>query len=164
MYTHLFIDHDSADTLFDAFAPKPLKEGEIGVVTGATLDEHFAQYGQTYLGRLGCTLERDRRREMFVLKFGDYLPQIPQLLLDCNVEIMAAEIVRFNSSVTRAQPGYYEGPAFEVGAIVEPVASDHSGLNAQNIRVWGPALDIVQEYHEKLCTGDWEVGRVRTFA
>src|SRR3954469_18337454 len=77
VFTHLHFDHDDADMLFRAFAPKPLKEGEAGLVTRATLDEHFAEFGQTSLPRLGATMEPDRPSGLFVVKFREYLAHLP---------------------------------------------------------------------------------------
>jgi hypothetical protein len=166
VFTHLHFDHDDADMLFRAFAPKSLKEGEAGLVTRGTLDEHFAEFGQASLPKLVATMEQDRANGLFVVKFREYLAHMPEPIVQLGVEVVRAEIVRFHSAPTNARAGYYENPDASFSATVErifPEQYDSSGncyqqrkvvpLYAQNIRVVGPTLAKVQELNTKLSAG-----------
>lgn len=159
MYTHVFVSPEDAKLLFIAFARRPLRPGEVGVVTGATLEEHFAECSQTYLAKLAAMLEQVRSEDLFVLKFDRYLPHLPVELLDMGIVPAKVEIVRFNSAPTSARAGYYEVSSEGLTATVErivPTQHDRSkpaGVYAQNIRVSGPSLEAVQEFHSKLCEG-----------
>lgn len=170
MYTHLYVSHEDADRLFIAFAPKPLGPGECGAVTEATLDEHFSKYGQTYLAKFDATLEQDRVNARYVLKFRQYLAHPPRELVDIQITVIQAEIVRFNSAPTKAKAGYYENPANGFSATVERVfPTQHDQykkpipLYAQNITVCGPTLEAVQDFNTRLSAGWWKRFLVNAF-
>ena len=170
MYTHLHVSTTDADKLFTAFARKPLGPGEFGAVTEATLALHFAQYSQTYLDKLGATLEEDRSTGLFVLKFREYLAHLPQELFDMKIEVVKAEIVRFNSAPTRARAGYYENKKVGFTAVVErvfPTKHDQYKkpiqLYVQNITVSGPSLSAVQDFNTKVSTGSYNRFLVNAF-
>lgn len=160
MYTRLFVTHDDAEKLFINFGRKPLEDGESGVETLATLDEHFNVYLQSYLDTLGATLEIDRREGLFVLNFDRYLAHVPPEIKVSGVSVVRAEIKRFNSAPTKARAGYYEDSTTGFSATVErtfPAQHDHYRksvpLYAQNIVVAGPSLTDAQEFNSKLSCG-----------
>ena len=164
MYTHLHVTRNDARRLFAEFASKP---GGNGWVTRGTLDAHFAEFGQTYLGKLGAQLEEDRRTGNFVLKFDRYLGHLPQEITDMGIVLVRAEIVRMKSAPIQARAGFYEAPNLGFTATVERVfpaeCAHYAGgtirrggramLYAQNIWVSGPSLEAAQEFNTKLSTG-----------
>lgn len=160
MDTNLFISRDDAEKLFTSFARKPLKDGECGFVTLATLDEHFSEYSQTYLDAIGAQLEIVYQKGLFVLRFDDYLAHIPRKLNEIDVSIAQAEIKRLNSAPTKARAGYYEDTVTGFAATVErtfPIQHIYyrkqAPLYAQNITVVGPSLAKAQEFNSKLSCG-----------
>ncbi len=170
MYTHLYVSKLGAEELFKAFARKPLKTGEAGPVTGATFQAHFSQYGATYLAKLPAGLEPVYSEDLFVLKFREYLAHMPLELVDMSIEVLKAEIVRFNSAPTKARAGYYENPKIGFRATVERVFPKQrdkykkpAPLYAQNITVSGPSLAVVQEFNSKLSMGAWNRFLVNAF-
>ena len=170
MYTHIYVGKADAERLFKEFARKSLKPGETGTVTRATLDAHFAEFGMTYLPRLAAELEVERSKELYVLKFRKYLAHLPQEFAGMEIEVVKAEIVRFNSAPTGARSGYYENPKSGFIATVErvfPTQNDQymkpAPLYAQNITVSGPSLAAVQEFNSKLSMGAYSRFLVNAF-
>lgn len=172
MYTHVYVSHKDAERLFATFAPKPPGPGEWGVVTEPTLEKHFARFSQTYLDKLAALLEDVRSKDLFVLKFNDYLPYLPTELVDMEIEPVKVEIVRMNSAPTKARAGYYEVPSKGLTASVErvfPTQYTNNGprkmapLYVQNIRVSGPSLKAAQEFNSKLSMGFYARSLVNAF-
>lgn len=160
VYTHLYINRNDARKLFDAFAPKPLKDGQFGAVTLPSFDAHFSEFRGTYLSKLGAMLEHERAEEMFVLKFDHYLARVPAELDKLEVIVVKAEIRRYNSAPTKARAGYYEDRQTGFYATVErvfPTQRDQhtkpAPLYAQNIIVSGHSLADVQKFNTNLSCG-----------
>lgn len=160
MYTHLLISKSDSEIVFLAMAKKPLKPGECGAVTEATLEEHFAKFSQTYMEQIDAILEKLTHRDCFVLKFRRYLTEVPTKLIDLKVEVLAAEIVRYGSAPTRAIAGYYSDPKAGMTAIVERVFPDQrvnsripEPLYAQHITVTGRSLADVRKFNAALSQG-----------
>ena len=168
MFTHLHISHAEARRLFECFAWKPNPRG---TVMRETLDQHFAEFSQAGLSRLGyaTNLERDNGPDgLFVIKFRDYLPHMPQEIVDMKLKVLKAEIVRPRSAPTQARAGYYEHKPIKFSAVVERIIPEQwkqlgssvstvpvVPLYAQNIRVIGPSLAKVQEFNSKLSYGEF---------
>lgn len=170
MFTHLFITHDDAETLFIAYGRRPLKEGESGAVTLDTLDEHFAQFSQTYIDRLGAQLELDHTSGHFILKFREYLADLPIELYGLDIDPVRAEIRRLNNAPVKAKAGYYEDEKSGFSATIERVFPQGHGhfpnmspAYVQNITVSGPTLRLVQEFNTKLSIGSYNRFLVNAF-
>ena len=170
MFTHLYVTRDDAGNLFKEFASKPLSEGQSGVVTRATLDAHFAEFGETYLRELGAALAAVPSEGLFVLKFGKYLAHLPQEFARLEVLVVRAEILRMNSALTQARAGYYEDTESGLIATVERVfpttQRQDKGLTplyVQNIMVSGPSLSRVQDFNTGLSCGHYEHFLVNAF-
>jgi hypothetical protein len=159
VYTHLHVSRSDARKLFRAYAPKPLKPGQSGVVTMSTLDKHFAEYGETHLAKIGAKLVEDKAAGTFVLKFGHVLTAVPDEMAKKGVKVVKAQIVRMNNAPTRARAGIYFDSRTSMFATVERVApTDHASgrpipVFAQNIFVSGPTLLEVLAFNSKLSQG-----------
>ncbi len=156
MYTHLYVSYTDAERLFKKFGRKPLGPGESGCVTRSTLDEHFSEFGMTYIDRLDASLEPDRTDDTFVLKFSKYLPHVPRELVEMGIKVLRVEMVRYNSAPTSARAGYYESLT-GFTATVENVVSTQNGKRvgayAQNITLTGPSLMAAQQFNSQLSEG-----------
>lgn len=170
MYTHLYINRENAEKLFKEFARKPLGPGENGLVTRATLGEHFTEFTQTPLAKLGTALESEPSRGRFVLKFDRYLPSMPRELVELGVEPVEVSIVRFNSAPIKARAGYYADPKSGFTATVDRICprqilngSCTTPLYAMNIFVSGPTLEAAQEFNSQLSGGSYNRFLVNAF-
>jgi len=165
MYTHLLIPPESAEKLYPLSLEGVAVIGgrrvrDAGRVVGASLADHFDQYTQTYVRRLGCTMEFERRTELFSLRYREYLAEVPAELIEMGIEIVGAEIHRFQSAPTRARAGYYVWPQRQATATVErvfPTQYDNYRapvpLYAQNIDVKAKTLRDAQGFNSKLSQG-----------
>jgi hypothetical protein len=165
VYTHLVVAKESAEKLYPMVLEGAAYIGErqireAGDVVGETLDSHFHEYGIAYLKRPGCSMELDSSTGMYVLKFRDYLPEVPQMLMELQIEIVGAEIVRFQSAPTKARAGFYHWRGHEATATVErvfPTQNDQykkpAPVYAQNITVKASSLAEVIEFNSKLSQG-----------
>ncbi len=176
MFTHLYISHAEARRFFERFAWKPDSHG---VTMRSTLDAHFADFSEAGLSRLGygTRLNRDKGPEdLFVIKFRDYLPHMPEEILDMRLRVVMAEIVRPRSAPTQARAGYYEHKPIKFNATIERIIPEQwkqtgnsvstelsAPLYAQNIRVVGPSLAKVQEFNSKLSYGTFAYYLVNAF-
>lgn len=165
MYTHLPINRKWASVLYPwaiegAAQLGDTKLRDYGVIMGVNLDDHFARYGQAFIRRLGCAMEFERTTSLFSLRFRKYLPEVPQALQCMGIEIVGAEIVRFQSAPTRARAGFYHWTPRNATATVERVfPTQHDQykkpipLYAQNIHVRAQSLKDAQEFNSKLSQG-----------
>lgn len=151
MFTHLFVGREGAAKLFLAYAPKPLEEGQMGLIVEADLDQHFNRISQVPLRTLDATMERTDGGEEFILKFRRYLAHLPSELLMLEVKVLGAEIVRVNSTPTKARNGYYEDEVVGFTAVVEGVTE--KGSPSQNITVTATTLEAAQTWHTRLVRG-----------
>lgn len=176
MYTHIYVTPDDAERLYDLLSDSSLTTRGFSYSRKSTFQDHFIGQMTARLPALEMTVQAVRDGQIFKLVYKDYLPKMPDGIIDLGITPVKAEIVRMANAPTRARAGYYANESLGLVATVENVfpasenlhgdhrlvAQAHHDTNkrtttlryyAQNIRVSGPTLEAAQEFNSSLSQG-----------
>lgn len=175
MHTYVYVEPRDAKRLYDLFSDSSPSARKVSYREQSPFEEHFREVTSAYLPGLEMIMEVERGGRIFKLTYRNYLPEMPDAIVDLGITPVKVEIARFNNAPTRARAGYYANPSTGFAATVERIYPNQNGNNnywgtkrqeplyAQNIVVAGPTLEAVQKFNTNLATGAFNRFLVHAF-